>query len=69
MSLLTVNVKTLSAYEIIYTDKKNNIDIKIKHALTKDKDTLYELKFIAPIDQYDQYISEINTAIYSFRIL
>lgn len=69
ISSKNIDVKTLSAYEIIYTYKENNIDIKVKHAPMKDKDIVYELIYKAPINKYDQYISDINQAIYSFRTL
>ena len=55
ISSKNIDVKTLSAYEIVYSYKENNMDIKVKHAPMKDKDTLYELIYIAPIDKYDQY--------------
>lgn len=67
ISSKNIDVKTVSAYEIIYTYKENNIVFKAKHAPIKDKDTLYELIYTAPQNQYEQYITEIDQAIYSFR--
>jgi len=62
-----IDIKTVSAHEIIYTFKEKNIDYKAKHVPIKDKDVLYELIYIAPENQYENYISSINQAIYSFR--
>ena len=67
LSSNNIDVRTVSAYELVYTYEDNNLIYQTKHVPIKDKDTLYQLIYIAPENSYDHYIEEINQAIYSFR--
>ena len=67
LSSRNIDIKTVSAYELVYTYEDKNLIYKVKHVPIKDKDTLYQLIYTAPENSYDHYIEEINPAIYSFR--